>query len=146
MYADDVVFYVSSKNVGLAEKLLQEDVSSVYDWFSKSGLCINTEKTQVITFTTSKYVVPLKITMGGHRLKVCSQFENFGVVLDSGINLTKIVISASIGLYMFDKTRNQMSKRVAIGVYKQTIAPVLEYCGMLYNSATENNQKRLQRV
>ena len=42
MYADDVVFYTTSNNLSEARALLQEDATTVYDWFTRSGLCINT--------------------------------------------------------------------------------------------------------
>ena len=43
MYADDVVFYVAHKNHCQSCTLLQEDANLVYNWFTKSGLCINTD-------------------------------------------------------------------------------------------------------
>ena len=47
---------------------------------------------------------------------------------------------------MFGKVRDSISKRVACLVYKQTIAPVLEYCGYIYNGLTCAHQKKLQRI
>ena len=66
------------------------------------------------------------------------------------MNLDKSVgktISAASGrLRMFGKIRDQMSQRVACLVFKQTIAPVLEYSGYLYNGLTLSHQRRLQRI
>ena len=152
MYADDVIFYTSHKNIDTTEKLLQADASNVYDWFCKSGLCINTEKTKVMTFSRAKPAnrPKLSISMGDVTLGLCSDYEYLGVILDGQLNLNKMasktVSSASHRLYMFAKLRNKMSKRVACTVYKQTISPVLEYCGFIYNGATETIQKRIQHV
>ena len=45
---------------------------------------------------------------------------------------------------MLGKMRRAVSKDTAILVYKQTILPVLEYCGYLYNGVTLSQHKRLQ--
>ena len=48
MYADDVVFYTSDTLLHKATTRLQTDATNVYNWFCRSGLCINTDKTKVI--------------------------------------------------------------------------------------------------
>ena len=83
-------------------------------------------------------------------LKTCTQYEYLGVILDSQINLiktiSKTVSTASNRCMMLCKLRSKMSKRTALLVYKQTIMPVLEYCGFLYNGITKLQHKRLQHV
>ena len=39
-----------------------------------------------------------------------------------------------------------MSLKTAVLVYKQTIMPVLEYCGYLFNGVIQTQHKRLQLV
>ena len=152
MYADDVVFYVAGRTMAEAQCKLQVDATNVFNWFSRSGLCINTEKTKVMLFTgrKSKSIPDLKIYMGNTRLKVCESYEYLGVILDYRLNLdlmiNKTVSSASNRLYMYRNVRKKMSRNIARLVYQQTISPVLEYCGYLYNGLTETHQLTLQRI
>ena len=155
MYADDVVFYVSHQSHRTACSLLQEDATLVYNWFSASGLCINTDKTKIISFGSGKKDTrcnnnTINISMGGNALSICEDYEYLGIHIDSNLNLDKMVSrtvsTSSCRLSMFGRLRDGMSKKVACLVYKQTIAPVLEYCGYLYNGWTTSNQQRLQRV
>ena len=91
----------------------------------------------VLSKNKHKATLNLDIVMGGHRLELCETYEYLGVKLDYRLNLDRMVgktiSSASNRLYMFSKLRNKMSNHVANRVYKQTILPVLEYCGFLYN-------------
>ena len=90
------------------------------------------------------------ITMGIHKLDVCTQYEYLGIILDDEINLKKTigktVGTASNRCHMLYKMRRKMTKHTATLVYKQTILPVLEYCGFLYNGLTYLQHKRLQIV
>ena len=58
----------------------------------------------------------------------------------------KTISKASNRLFMLGKMRNKISKKIACLVFKQTIAPVLDYCGFLCCGLTEQNQRRIQHV
>ena len=138
MYADDVVFYTSSTDLKKAESDLQSDASKVYDWFCKSGLSINKDKTKMLLFNppSTPHREPL-ISMGNTVLKVCTSYEYLGIVLDDCLNfvktISKTVSTSSNRCFMMNRFRKKVSKPTAILIYKQTILPVLEYCGFLYN-------------
>ena len=150
MYADDVVFYTSHECPATARAKLQEDANAVYKWFTSSGLSINTEKTKIVVFSHDVPLAPvdLKIKMGNHTLSTCSQYEYLGVILDSNLTLersvSKSVSNTNFRSVMLRKMRGKLTRPTAILVYKQTIQPVLEYCGFLYNGITEYQHKRLQ--
>ena len=92
----------------------------------------------------------IQIKMGGNSLGVCTDYEYLGVNLDCNLNLNKMVSktvsSTSNRLSIFGKIRDAMSKKVVILVFKQTIAPVLEYCGYVYNGLTLRHQGKLQCI
>ena len=150
MYADDVVFYVAHDVLASACELLQDDATSVFNWFTGSGLCINTDKTKVIAFTYDKPSVPhvLSVSMGLSTLETCSQYEYLGVIIDNKLTLeygiNKTVNNSNYRNVMLRKMRTKMSKHTATLVYKQTILPVLDYCGYLYNGVPDYQHKKLQ--
>ena len=93
MYADDVVFYTSKNTLRESSALLQEDATSAYDWFTRSGLCINTDKTKVVVFTHERPDIQpiLNIKMGNDILSTCSQYEYLGIILDDVLTLERTI-------------------------------------------------------
>ena len=122
MYADDVVFYVPGRTLAEAEFKLQQDATRVYNWFSKSGLCINTAKPKIMLFHQPRtHNQMISIYMGTNKLSVCDSYEYLGVILDSKLNLNKMVnqtiSSSSNRLFMYGNLRKKMSLSVATLVY-----------------------------
>ena len=60
--------------------------------------------------------------------------------------VSKSVSTASNRCHMLCKLTSKMSRKTATLLYKQTIMPVLEYCGFLYNGLIQAQHKRLQYV
>ena len=151
MYADDVVFYTSSADIKVAEETLQSHATRVFNWFSQSGLVIHTGKTKIELFNPPTLCPnPPNILMGDTRLECCTSYEYLGIILDDCITfkttISKNVSSASNRCYMLGSMRRRMSLNTAVLVYKQTIMPVLEYCGYLFNGVIQTQHKRLQMV
>ena len=109
-----------------------------------------TEKTKIVLF--GKQPPPddinINIKMGTTILEQCMQYEYLGIILDSNFSLeksiSKSVSSANFRNVMLTKMRRKISTPTALLVYKQTILPVLEYCGYLFNGVTQVQHKRLQ--
>ena len=143
-------FYTMSTVLDVAVHQLQADANAVPDWFTKGGLCINTDKTKIVLFgkQPSTNALNIKIKMGPTILEQCRQYEYLGIILDSNFTLeksiSKTVSSASIRNVMLTKMRRKISTPTALSVYKQTILPVLEYCGYLFNGVIQTQHKRLQ--
>ena len=148
MYADDVVFYTTSANHHIAEGKVQQDATNIYQWFCRSGLVIHTGKTKTLMFNPVINSNAPRISMGNSVLETCTSYEYLGIILDENITLkstiSKNVSSASNRCYMLGNMRRRMSTQTAILVYKQTIMPVLEYCGYLFNGVVDTQHKRLQ--
>ena len=149
LYADDVVFYCTGKSLKSTCDNLQEDASAIHTWFSRSGLSIRTGKTKIVTFGKQPtQTATVDITMGSTCLEHVNEYEYLGIILDADFTLVKTVSksisTASNRNHMLGKMRRSVTKGTAILVYKQTILPVLEYCGYLYNGLIDSQYKRLQ--
>ena len=88
--------------------------------------------------------------MGTNILDDSDEYEYLGIILDSKFSLVKTVSksvsTASNRNHMLGKMRRAITKSTAILVYKQTILPVLEYCGYLYNGIVAAQHRRLQQT
>ena len=107
-------FYTTDQNVTSAVSRLQYDATKVFNWFSESGLCINTDKTKIVLFNHENSTVPtnIDIKMGNTSLEVCDKYEYLGVILDSHFTLEKTigktVSTACNRCYMLCKMRRKM--------------------------------------
>ena len=87
--------------------------------------------------------------MGGHTLNVKLEYEYLGITIDNKLNfiksVNKTVSTACHRIYLLSKIRKMMPQITAILIYKQTVLPVLEYCGLLYNGLTSTTISKLQQ-
>ena len=58
--------YISNKDLSVAEKLLQEDATIIYNWFCTSRLSIHTGKTNNVTSNNVDSIVPVNICVCPH--------------------------------------------------------------------------------
>ena len=57
LYADDTALFFANKDVMTIERVLQEELNSLNNWFHKNGLILNCSKTNVMVFGTSQRLV-----------------------------------------------------------------------------------------
>ena len=125
------------------------DATGIFNWFSSSGLSIHTGKTKIITFGKQpSNNEPVNISMGLTNLEHTREYEYLGIIMDADFTLVKSVSksisTASNRNHMLGKMRRAVTQNTATLVYKQTILPVLEYCGFLYNGIINLQHRRLQ--
>ena len=92
----------------------------------------------------------LTVTSGGNQLPVDSQYRYLGVILDQQMTLEKcvkdIIKKTSCRIYSFNKIRYLLDLNTSILVYKQTIAPLFDYCSFLLDGASVQEMSRLQHM
>ena len=82
-YADDTVFYSSSKDVEKAIARIQRHLDRLLTWCSENGIYINPAKTKYMIFSSRELKGPHKqLTVHGTPLEQFQTFNYLGVVLD----------------------------------------------------------------
>jgi hypothetical protein len=132
---------------------LQRDITRLYVWCTNRGLSINESKSKVMWFGSKKKVgkLPaLKIFIGAVSLPHVNHYNYLGVILDSSLNLEKhvnaILSKASHKLHMFGLIRHLIDFNTGCLIYRQTIAPIFEYCSFVLGGASLMLLSKLQRT
>jgi hypothetical protein len=81
LYADDTEIHSSSKDIGIAERCVNENLTQVDDWLSRIGLISNHKKSEVMLIG-SRYAISnardLQVTLSGKTLKQSRFFKHLG--------------------------------------------------------------------
>ena len=134
LYADDTEIHSSSKDIGIAERCVNEDLTQVDDWLSRNGLISNHKKSEVMLIG-SRYAISnardLQVTLSGKTLKQSRFFKHLGVYMDHLLKWNKQVnyITGRVchKLTMLNRVSKFLSSSVLLRIYKQTILPIFDY-------------------
>jgi hypothetical protein len=151
IYADDVQIYLSGSEEHIVSVINQinTDLTSIADWSTRNGLCLNSQKTQAIAITRQKPISMPSVKVNGIAIPFSPKVRNLGVFMNcnftwndqissvvSGVNgaLSRLWCTAS---YTPVETRRKLT--VAL------LLPKFQYCDVLYSQSSEGNKERLNK-
>ena len=153
IYADDLVIYNSHQCSLTANVRLQEDINVLVEWFNNNRLTLNADKTKVLWYGSDREIqnaVRLSICIKGKEMKIVNNYMYLGVKLDSRLlmkdHLKEIIKRASNKIFKLGKLRHRITEETSLLVYKQTILPILDYCGFVTKMAPNNMVGKLQKI
>jgi len=88
MYADDVVLYFSTKNLINLIKLINIDLTLMYNWYVNNKLLVNIKKSQYIIFHSSHKSLPDNIPhilFGNIILEHTAKFRYLGIIFNENL-------------------------------------------------------------
>ena len=90
-FADDASQWPVSKNIDLAVEHLQRDLDKLARWCAKWRIKLNPEKTKVIIFSKSRFVIRAEpaLSLYGDLLSYYPQIKFLGITLDNRMTFTK---------------------------------------------------------
>ena len=156
LYADDTCLFFQHKNVKTIEKQLNEDFSSLCEWFvdNKLSVYFGEHKTKSILFG-SKYNVKkaetLNIEYENVKIKQYRKVTYLGCILDDTLS------GESMALYVINKINNRLkflyrqekflNKSLRRLLCNAMIQPFFDYaCTAWYPSLNQNLKNRLQAI
>ena len=82
-FADDTSLVISDKNTKTIRKLMNKDLSHLFDWFCANRLSINVDKTEFILFKPNNKVTD-RLTLRFNCKTIYESFKvrYFGIILD----------------------------------------------------------------
>lgn len=153
LYADDMKIYLRIRS-RLDCELIQRDLNSLYQYYTRNNININISKCQCISFTRCKKPINYMYSFDNKIIERVDAVRDLGVMLDSKLlfsqHVDSIVNKASRNLGFVMRTckpfRNLHSLKI---VYFAYVRSILEYCSPIwspqykvYNSRLEGLQKR----
>lgn len=152
-YADDMALATQSKKFSDGEQILNSDLETLNQYYSKWRLCPNPEKTEVTAFHLNNRLAhqQLNINFCQKRVKHNYQPKYLGVTLDRSLTYKSHLIKVGAKL----KTRNNMIKNLAgttwgaDGETLRTAAQALvytaaEYCAPVWQRSAHTEKVDVQ--
>ena len=122
-------------------------------WCSNNLLCINTKKTKSMLIGSRQKLAmaqQLRITLGGTLVESVKSYNYLGVIVDAELSLShhipEVHNRVQRKIFHLRKIRKYLNEFAAFQVYKQTILPLLDYCGFLAMSGNKSAYTSLQTL
>ena len=153
MFADDTAIYYSSKDPDEIKRKLNDDLENISKWIELNGLALNPKKCEFMIIGSPqrlRHVSFGSLILSGVPIKSVDSFKYLGIIIDKNISWSSHI----------DYLCNKVSSRIGILrrimpfitipsaqiVYKSTIQPLFDYCGIVWDTCTETSSMRLQRL
>ena len=126
------------------------ELQNVNNWFNSNLLSLNTKKTKVMLFRSSRKYTnnnTLLITLNGQEIEQLDKFEYLDVTLDFNLNFSSHIsmISGKIKQCTAQlwKLRHIITE-LAFELYRSLIEPIFLYCSYIYDDCSLTDANRLQ--
>lgn len=163
LFADDIIFYVTTKNIQFAKMNLNKYLKDVYNFLTKWKLKMNVNKCESISFVghykdltkkIRKEALECRFTLNGISLAKSKEVKYLGVVLSQSLqfvnhvkHILKKVNAAQALLYNIFKNKF-IDKTVKIIMYKQLIRPLFMYaspCWLIQNLVSSYQVEQIRK-
>lgn len=135
LYADDVAVLYKSKSTNMITKYLQEMLDTLYNWYTKWRIAINTEKSVAIYFSRRLKRDPDDIKYGENIIEWQQQIKYLGLTFDKRLTWCK---------HVHDKvatTKKIMGMLTSLSHQKR---PHMLYAAPVWSSVSDTNFYHLQ--
>ena len=155
LYADDTVIYTSKATLDELQTTLQTEFTLLEDWLLQNKLILNKNKSVTMIFGTKS---KLKSNQGhcvvacrdGTPLQKVDKVKYLGAWLDNSLSfkthIHNTVRKVNWRLSMLYRSRNCFTRTIRKRIVTQLILPIIDYCDIVYNTATKSVLKPLVKV
>jgi Reverse transcriptase (RNA-dependent DNA polymerase) len=150
-YADDNYIIGQGKT---DEEALQSAVgiaTQVAEWLSKSGMCVNSSKTEVCLFSREETIAH-EVTFLNETIKVKKEMKILGIVFDQKLTWEKQVMNATKNARKATQAlsliANNFTTKERVMVATSNVYSVMYYCAAVWLSKSLSNkcQRQLKRT
>ena len=153
LYANDTALYTScTSNVEIVLNLYIELIL-VTEWLMANKLTTNVPKTKYIVFGTRhllQTMPDLNLNIGGQKIERVDSIKYLGVLLDDRLtfedHIQYVIGKSTEKLGMLRRFREFLDRKTSILLYKILVLPHIDYCDLVYMTATEYNLHQLQLI
>jgi Reverse transcriptase (RNA-dependent DNA polymerase) len=152
IYAYDVQIYLSGKeeNIESVVNQVNTDLASISDWSMRNGLCLNSQKTQVMAIYRNEPSSLPAVKVGDTIIPYSTKVKNLGVLMNCKLTWYDQISSVVSGVYgalirlwcSANFTPVETRRRLVLAL----LLPKFQYCDVLYSQSTVGNKNRLNRL
>ena len=154
-YADDTQVLVSGGpgDIGSLVVTMENVLVKLGYWFSKNGLKVNAEKTQLILTGSRqniKRLPPVNISFMGATVAGSPTVRNLGIVFDQSLtfsaHIDDVVRRCTGTLCGLAHSRHCLPQSCMVRLVEGLVVSLVRYCITVYGSANKTQLSRLQRI
>ena len=135
------------------ERVLQEELNFLNNWFHENGLIVNCSKTNVMVFGTSQCLVKTNrpvLMLSDSFLPLKKISKCLGVIFDSNLNwhghIDTIASNISRRLGILSRIRQYISIDVCKHLHNSVVQPLYEYCEIVWSNSDKTYLDGLLRL
>ena len=153
LYADDTAITVTGFSRQELEVQMCEKLSEAKQWMDTNVLALNMAKTKAMVFGSRHTLAQLDGISVRHNeaeIELVDKMKYLGIILDPQLKFSEHVSYLKkklIGrIKMLGKLRPLVGQDITLTLYKSLVLPVLDYCDVVYMTATKEQLGRLQLI
>ena len=131
LFADDTTLYCSHKNLNYLKWCIEQDLSSISDWFQANKLTLNVSKSECLIFGPNKKSTIKSIDVEDLAIPVVNHTKFLGIWLDDKLNWKRHVENLKIKLNknyrILCNSKNMLNSNAQKSLYYAQIHSHLQY-------------------
>ena len=140
MFADDTNILITHSDLKSAERILNNELIAVSDWFKANKLSLNIDKTNFIIFHPfQKPISKIDIKIDNLSITSVHSTKFLGIIIDENLtfkpHICKVASTISKPIGILHKLKCFLSKDVLLSIYNSLILPHLMYCIIVWGNA-----------
>ena len=155
LYADDTTLYFIHSSQDIIEQNLQIALNELQTWCRNNGMVLNSAKTKVMFVTTNQKRQrlnndKLKLFYNDDVLQTINNDKILGVFVDNNLTWSEhvkhVTKKIATNIWLLSKIKAFLSKEHRIQFYKSYIQPHIDFCSIVWGSASEANKLKIYRL
>ncbi len=155
LYADDTALYTSNHSYIDLILSLRIEMATLSQWMLANKLTLNVKKTKFVIFGTKPKLLKIPerrmtLEINNQEVEQVKSFKYLGFLLDESLNYQEhidyVYTKSCQKLGAIRKCRNCLSNKLTLMLYKSLVAPLIDYCDIVYSNANKTDIAKLQLV
>ena len=151
LFADDSNFLISHKDPEILNRMVNEELNTIADYFNYNGLSASISKTTYLYFCPkNKKRHSFNIKIGNKELQESQDITFLGVIIDNKMSFKKhylkVFNKAKKGLNGLIMIKNKLNFRAKLNIYHSLIHSHFIYCALVWMSSITKKQLNSLKV
>jgi hypothetical protein len=152
-YADDTQLYIATRSDDDIKRL-EECTVAVRDWFTRNGMLLNPDKSEVLLIArrtnAERFSQGSGVCVAGSNIAYAVQLKSLGITLDQQLSFDQhtasVVKSSNFNIRALRHIRPMLDRSVANTIACSIVSTRLDYCNSLLFGMSAKNIQKLQRI